>query len=205
MARFRSTDPKGLITTGESTKTARLRFMDRLAFACMGPQPRTEPRPTPPSAPSSTPTQSWAKQHFPLNPFRVNAAFVLPLFIVLWGGCGGRDLSQAPAGFGVVREHVIFDPHNVPPISSKLDFTIFEIDGAPVKREIPPPFVDMQPGALVSAGTHRFKARVAPIIRPRDYQPYEVTFEAKLESGKVYYLVDQNGDPVLIELHLDSR
>jgi hypothetical protein len=115
-------------------------------------------------------------------------------------------MNKAPDGFGVVREHMVFAPHNVPPIRSELDFTILEVDGAPVRREIPPRYVDIQPGALVSAGSHRFKAKVAPHLLPRGYQAHEVVFTANVESGKVYYLVDdKNRDPVLIEGHADSQ
>ena len=141
-----------------------------------------------------------------MNPFRINVVCLLLLLVVLLGTGGCAPPSKAPAGFGVVREHMLSAPHNVPPIYSLLDFTIIEVDGAPAKRERPPLFVDMQPGALVSAGTHRFMARTTPHLIPPGYRPREVTFEASVESEKIYWLVDdKNGGPVLIEDHPDSR
>lgn len=116
------------------------------------------------------------------------------------------SIHKPPYGFAVVREHLVFAPRNIPPIRSNLDFTIVEIDGAPVRREIPPPLVDRQPGALVSAGPHSFRAKVQPHALPPHYQPYEVTFVAIVESGKVYELVDdERGAPILVEEHLESR
>jgi hypothetical protein len=116
------------------------------------------------------------------------------------GGCRGRN--KPPDGYGVVQEHIVFAPRNIPPIRSTLDFTIIAIDGAPVRRESPPLFVDMQPGALVLAGTHHFSALVAPHLRPPGYQPHEVTFMADVEAGRIYDLVDdKEGKPILIEEH----
>jgi hypothetical protein len=93
----------------------------------------------------------------------------------------------------------------MPPIRSELDFTVIEIDGAPVVREIRPPLIDIQPGALVAAGMHRFRARVAPHILPPGYRPYEVSFVGAVESGKIYFLVDKNKMPVLVEEHLEPQ
>jgi hypothetical protein len=60
----------------------------------------------------------------------------------------------------------------------------------------------MQPGALVSAGSHRFSAMVAPHVRPPGYQPREVVFKGQVEAGKIYDLVDdKDGNPILIEEH----
>jgi hypothetical protein len=123
-------------------------------------------------------------------------AGILPLI-----GCAQEaSIHKAPDGFAIVREHVVFNPHNIPPIRSELDYTIVEVDGAPVTRETPPPWVDMQPGALVSAGTHHFEARVQPHRLPLGYQPKDVSFAATVESGKVYFLVGDKDDiPVLVE------
>jgi hypothetical protein len=134
-----------------------------------------------------------------------NFSFSLLTMFALLGvsGCSGAD--KAPIGYGVVREHVISAPHNIPPIRSELDFTIIEIDGSPVKREVLPPLVDMQPGALVAAGAHHFKAKVAPHMRSPGDQPHEVSFDASVESEKIYYLVDKDGIPVLIEAHTATK
>lgn len=115
--------------------------------------------------------------------------------------CGCGVAAKAPDGYGVVREHIVFAPRNIPPIKSELDFTILEVDGAPARREIPPPFVDMQPGVFVSAGSHRFKAKVAPHLLPPGYKPRDVTFDATVQSGRVYFLVDKDGGPILVEDH----
>ena len=137
----------------------------------------------------------------------------MSLLLVLLAVSGCWDVNKAPAGFGVVREHVI-SARNDPPIRSEINFTILEIDGAPVKRESIPRYVDQPPGAIVSAGTHRFRVNSAPHAQPPGYQshlppgyqPHEVTFEANVESERVYYLVEnKNQDPVLIEGHLDSN
>jgi len=123
-------------------------------------------------------------------------------------GCTKWDPNQAPAGFAVVREQaasgkVVFA--NNLPVSSALDFTLTEIDGAPIARETTPPWVDLQRGALVPAGAHRFKALAQPQVLPRNSQPKEVAFVATVESRKVYYLIDKDGLPVLIEAHPETR
>jgi len=105
-----------------------------------------------------------------------------------------------------VREHIISSPGNDPPVASTLDFTITQIDGAPVTREKIPPWVDLQRGALVPAGPHQFTALVAPHLRPRDYRAKEISFAVTVGSGKVYFLVDrEDGAPILVEEHLKSR
>ena len=80
------------------------------------------------------------------------AALLLGAFVVSISCTKEWNRHKAPNGFSVVREHVISAPHNIPPILSELDFTIIEVDGAQVNREIPPPFVDIQAGALIPAG-----------------------------------------------------
>ena len=123
-------------------------------------------------------------------------------------GCAKWDPNQAPAGFAVVREHAIIGKvvfQNNLPVSSALDFTITEIDGAPIARETIPPWVDLQRGALVPAGARRFKALAQPYVLPRDYQPKEVSFVATVESRKVYSLIDKDGMPALIEAPLKTR
>jgi hypothetical protein len=141
--------------------------------------------------------------------FRRKTWLVVPVLIgmaLIMGRHQEWSIHKPPHGFAVVREHVMLAPHNVPPIDSKLDFTIVEVDGAQVTRETPPRFADIQPGALVSAGAHHFKARVAPHLRPAGYQPQEVSFVATVESGKVYCLVDdKDGKPVLIEENHGDR
>ena len=121
------------------------------------------------------------------------------LALALVAGCSSWNAQAAPAGFAVIREHVLSAPHNDPPISSTLDFTLTEIDGKPVTRETIPPLVDLQPGVLVSAGNHEFKALVSPHVRPPNHQPAEVVFQLSVQSTKLYYLVDKDGGPVLIE------
>lgn len=108
--------------------------------------------------------------------------------------------TLAPEGYAIVREHLISSGKGmVPRISSNLDYRIVEIDGASFAREKVPLLADMQPGALISAGTHRIKAMVEPHQRPPDSKPKEVTFTATVESRKIYYLVDDNErQPVLI-------
>jgi hypothetical protein len=119
--------------------------------------------------------------------------------VVLVAGCSNWDVGKAPAGFGVIREHVVSAPGNDPPISSTFDYSIVEIDGKPVSRETIPPWIDMVSGALVSAGSHEFKALVSPHLRPLNHQPAKTVFRADVQSTKVYYLVDKEGGPVLIE------
>jgi hypothetical protein len=109
------------------------------------------------------------------------------------------DAYKAPDGFGIVREHVVSSPNNLTPVRSNVDYTITRIDGGPITRETYPGFVDLQPGALVAAGSHHFEARAAPVVLPRDYKPYEVSFDARVDGGKVYYLVDQGKRPALVE------
>jgi hypothetical protein len=144
----------------------------------------------------------------PFTPMQVRS-FLFPLLVgvpICLVGCSRKgDIHIAPAGFGVVREHMISVPNNIPPVRSEFDFTITEIDGGPVTREMPPPLVDMQPGALVRAGVHRFKAKIAPHLLPAGYRPHEVSFVATIESEKIYFLVDRDGEPVLVEEHLAVR
>jgi hypothetical protein len=130
---------------------------------------------------------------------------VATCFIALVAGCSQWNAEEAPAGFAVVREHVIAAPGNDPPISSTLDFTVIEVDRKPVTRETIPLLVDVQPGALVSAGSHEFKALVSPHARPPNHRPAEVVFSANVQSTKVYYLVDKDGEPVLVEAKSRQR
>lgn len=104
-----------------------------------------------------------------------------------------------------VREHVMFSSRNDPPINSLLYFALVCIDGKAVTRERVAPFAPMTPGALVIAGTHEFKAMVSPHARSPNHRPTEVTFTAKVESTKVYYLVENEGLPVLIEARTGQR
>lgn len=108
--------------------------------------------------------------------------------------------KQAPEGYAIVREHLFLSGKDMEPrISSNLDYTITEIDGAPVTREKVPPLVDMPAGVLISVGSHRIKAKVEPQLRPPNSKPVEVTFTAAVENRKIYYLVDdKEGQPVLI-------
>ncbi len=130
------------------------------------------------------------------------AASIVAIALAALCGCTKWDLNQAPAGSAVVREHAITKKvvfQNNLPVSSELDFTLTQIDGAPIARETIPPWVHLQRGALVPAGEHRFKALAQPHVLPRDYQPKEVSFVATVESGKVYYLIDKDGMPALID------
>ncbi len=127
------------------------------------------------------------------------------LLVLLTAGCSRWNAEEAPAGFAIIREHMISAPQNDPPITSTLDYTLIKIDGNPVVRETIPPLVDLQRGALVSAGTHEFKALVSPHVRPPGHEPAEVVFTAEVQSAKVYYLVGQDGGPVLIEAKSRQR
>jgi hypothetical protein len=113
--------------------------------------------------------------------------------------CARWNGDEAPAGFAIVREHTISAARNDPPISSTLDYTITAIDEKAVIRETVPRWVDIQRGALISTGSHTFKVlAMPPMYRPGDIAK-EDSFTATVGSGKVYFLVDKNGQPVLIE------
>lgn len=130
------------------------------------------------------------------NTLRSGARLMLAVAVA---GCTKWKSDEAPAGFAIVREHVIEAPRNHPPIRSALDFTLVAIDGAPVVRETIPPWVDLQRGALLAAGTHTFKALVSPHIRSPDQPPQEISFVATVESRTVYFLIEKNAAPVLVE------
>lgn len=127
----------------------------------------------------------------------------LLLSVVIFSGCWKAD--RAPAGFAIVREHVIYASQNDPPITSSLDFTITAIDAAAVTRERVPPWIDIQRGALIPAGRHNFSARVIPHARRSGEVAKEVSFVAVVESRKVYELVDKDEKPILIEVHPRAR
>lgn len=121
-------------------------------------------------------------------------------------GCSKWDIDEAPTGFAIVREHMVYAPRNDPVISSTLDFTITAVDGKAVIREAVPRWVDIQQGALISAGKHDFEALVMPHLRRPSDVPRRVSFTATVASGKVYFIVDdQKGNPVLIESHLKKK
>lgn len=126
--------------------------------------------------------------------------FLALLFVASFGLFACSPPTQAPEGYAIVREHLVSSGKGmVPQVSSNLDYTIVEIDGASFAREKVPLFADMQPGALISAGTHRIKAMVEPHVRPPNSKPKEVTFTATVESRKIYYLVDdKERQPVLV-------
>jgi len=123
------------------------------------------------------------------------------LFAFLLSACTHWNATLAPEGHAIIREHfmgkVVFE--NNLPVRSTLDFAIREVDGGPVVRETIPSWVDEQRGVLVTAGTHTFKLLVQPHLLPKGYQPRELSFEAKVEGGKVYRLVDKDGRPSLVE------
>lgn len=121
------------------------------------------------------------------------------LSVVLLAGCEEWKSDVAPEGHAIVREHAVYGPRNDPPIFSTLDFTILEIDGGPVVREVVPRLVDIQHGALVTAGKHTIKVSVSPHARRPGERPAEMTFEITVASGKVYYLVGKDGGPFLAE------
>ena len=126
--------------------------------------------------------------------------FLVLLFAATFGLIACHPPKQAPEGYAIVREHLILSGKGMEPrISSNLDYTITEIDGAPVTREKVPALVDMQAGVLISVGSHRIKAKVEPHMRQPNSKPVEVTFTATVENRKIYYLVDdKEGQPVLI-------
>ena len=121
---------------------------------------------------------------------------------MLLAACGAKwDPTKAPDGFGIVREHVVSAPRNIPPIQSEWDYTIIDIDGRPVVRETYPPWIDLQVGALVSAGLHHFRGRVSPHALPAGYKPREVSFDGDVEGGKVYFVLGQQNGASLVESH----
>jgi hypothetical protein len=124
------------------------------------------------------------------------------LIPVALASCSKWNGDKAPAGFAIIREHVIDNPWNDPPIKSTFDVTIKAIDGAATKRETVPPWVDIQRGALIPAGSHHFTVLVMPSLhRPGDVAK-EVSFVESVASRKVYYLVGkEDGQPALIEAH----
>ena len=136
---------------------------------------------------------------------RVRIRVVPPLLIAaagLLGGCypNGYD-STAAGGFGIVREHIISAPRNDPPILSTIDYTIASVDGKAPVRERVPPWVDLQPGVLLTAGSHRIVARAVPHLRPKDHAPKELSFTLEIGDRKVYDLVDDpSGNPHLVEV-----
>jgi len=123
------------------------------------------------------------------------------LFALLLSACAHWNATLAPEGHAIIREHSIGKVAfgNQLPVNSSLDFTITEVDGAPVVRETIPAWVDLQRGVLVTAGAHRFKVLAQPHLLPKDYQPRELSFGAKVEGGKVYRLVDKDEQPALME------
>jgi len=130
---------------------------------------------------------------------------IVAIAMAFLAGCVQWNPEEAPFGFAVIREHVISAPGNDPPVGSTLDFTLIEIDGMPVTRETLPRLVDMQPGVLLSAGSHKLKARVAPHLRPPGHKSEEVVFTATVESTSVYYLVDKDSEPILIKVRSKRR
>lgn len=127
------------------------------------------------------------------------------LIAVTFTSCSKWNADEAPAGFAIVREHVIDNPWNDPPIKSIFDLTITAIDRSAIARETVPPWVDIQRGALIPAGSHRFTALMLPIFRRPGDLAKEVSFVKTVESGKVYYLVEKDGQPVLIEAHSKNK
>lgn len=109
------------------------------------------------------------------------------------------SLHRAPDGYGVVRDRVAPAPSATPPVNSWLDLTITGVDNAPVVREKLPPLVDLPPGVLVPEGEHRFDVEARPHFGAATYLPLELSFVATVESGKIYFLVDNTGGPKLVE------
>jgi hypothetical protein len=89
--------------------------------------------------------------------------------------------------------------HNNPPVRNDFDYSLVDIDGRPIKKEKQPPWVDMQPGALVGPGKHEFKVSVTPVRRPAHYVPSEIAFTASVEAGKRYFITSQEGRVRLVE------
>lgn len=125
--------------------------------------------------------------------------------LLLANGCTRWEIDRAPAGFAIVREHIVLSPHNDPPVATDWDFTLLAVDDAAITRETIPPWVDLQRGALIAAGSHRFMALAQPHRRTPHVSPKEVVFTAIVESGKVYFLVGTESAPQLVAQHLHSR
>lgn len=135
--------------------------------------------------------------------FPAGRLLAAPLLVVLvafsLAGCAAPDF--APAGFGIVREHIIFASRNDPPILSTYDLTIVSVDGQPPQRESLPRLTHDRPGVQMPAGTRRIVARVSPHLRPAGHVPEERTFDLTVESGKAYYLFgDEAGRVQLVEV-----
>jgi len=125
----------------------------------------------------------------------------LPPVLVLAVLCGCKGADKLPNGFCQVQEHVLWAPLNDPQIESELDCSLLEVDGAPPRRK-PRVRSDEDPDALVPAGFHHFKAKAPPWrIHPPDTVPHEITFDAIVESGKKYYLVEKDSKLVFVEAH----
>ena len=127
----------------------------------------------------------------------------LSVALVFWGGCKGTD--KFPDGFCLVREHVVWAPSNIPPIESELDCSLLEVDGAPPQRKPRTKLDDGDPDALIPSGFHHFKARATPWRMPPDAVRHEMFFDASVEGGKEYYLVEKATQLVFVEARVTPK
>ena len=141
----------------------------------------------------------------------LKASLTLPILVGVLSGCSVRN--EAPRGYAIVRDNIITAPRNFPPVETDFVVSILKVDGAEPVPESIPPLVDQTPGAQVTAGHHKFRARVKfvalrrdmdpkthlPIIPAGWQRPRECDFEGDLVDGVVYFLVgDAVGNPVFI-------
>ena len=99
----------------------------------------------------------------------------------------------------VVSDTIVFAPLNDPPVRNNLDFELVSIDGQPIRREIPLPFRDVSPGALVAPGTHQFQVNAYPTWRRPDTIPARVVFSGTVMPNKRYLIGSVGSTPILVE------
>lgn len=82
-------------------------------------------------------------------------------------------------------------------------YTVLEMDGRPVKREIVPFGVDLRARTVAPAGEHTFKVRFFPSGWPAAVQ--EATFVAYVRGGTTYFVGTRDELPVLMEFGKVTR
>ena len=141
----------------------------------------------------------------------LKASLRLPLLVAVLSGCSVRN--EAPRGYSIVRDNIITAPRNLPPVETDFVVSILKVDGAEPVPESIPPLVDQAPGVQVTAGHHKFHARVKFVALPGDMDPKshlpiipagwqsprEVDLEGDLVDGVVYFVVgNAAGNPVFM-------
>ena len=103
-------------------------------------------------------------------------------------GCS-NEAPQPPANRAVIDENVIEGGRGG-------SYRLVEVDGRRFERERVSTVADRMPGALLTDGTHEFKAVYSGFD---DSTRREVTFTATVEAGKRYRIATRNELPALIE------